>query len=198
MITIKEPIEDIINGAIDSLDIDDTISAWNEYCQRDKDFDGMIYRNEPSFFYENYSEDSMWSLVRHISNGSYASTDNLVCYSKHTGNLNSFNYLCDELSPYDQSSLVNWIIRTYGDNLEEICDFLGVELTEDYNVYTVGDKQYKAVKHDERSGCERCVFNAGKSCNASDLFDAGVLPQCDEDGLGYACYWIEVKDDSSM
>jgi hypothetical protein len=195
MITIKEPIEDIINGAIDSLDTYDTISAWNEYCQRDKDFDATIYRNGPSFFYENYSEDSMWSLVRNISQGNYNSNHNLVCYSKHTGHLNSFDYLCDELSPYDQSALVAWIIRTYGDNLEEIGEFLGTEVKEDYNVYTVGDTRYKAIKCDEPCLCERCVFNAGKSCKASDLFDAGVLPQCDEDGIGYACYWIEVKND---
>ena len=197
---MKETIEDTLNGVLDSMSIDDIIVVWNEYCQRDKYYDSTIFRNDPSFFMDNYSEDSMWSLVKHISHGNYNSNDNYVVYSTQTGNLHSFDYLCDTYCPYDQSSLIDWLIRTYGDNLEEIGEFLGedIEVDEDDTLYTVGDKQYKAVKCDEPCLCERCVFHAGKSCKASDLFDAGALPQCDEDGIGYDCYWIEVKNDSSM
>ena len=194
---MKETIEDTLNSVIDGMDIDGTITAWNDYCRRDNDFDSMIFRNEPSFFYENYSEDSMWSLVRDVSHGNYNSNDNFICYSKCTGHLNSFNYLCDELSPYDQSSLVDWLIRTYGDDLESIGEFLGedIEACEDDTIYTIGDKIYKFCADDDLvCCCNQCCFRQGKSCGASDLYDVGALPQCDEDGIGNG-YWIEVKND---
>ena len=78
----------------------------------------------------------MWSLVKHISHGNYNSNDAYVVYSKQTGNLNSFDYLCDTYCPYDQSSLVDWLIRTYGDDLESIGEFLGedIEVDEDDEV----------------------------------------------------------------
>jgi hypothetical protein len=191
---MKETIEDTLNGVLDGMATDDIIVAWNEYCNRANHMDDYIYHNTPMFFEEHYHEGALYDLVKDIFYGKWDAADTLVKYSQQTGHLVSFTYLSEVVSPYDQSSLVDWLIRTYGDNLEEIGEFLGTEVKEDYNVYTVGDKQYKAVRHDEQRGCERCVFNAGKSCKASDLFDAGVLPQCDEDGLGYPCYWIEVKD----
>ena len=132
---MKETLEDTLNSVLDSMSTDDIIYAWNEYCQRDNDYDSMIFRNDPSFFMDNYTEASMWSLVRHISNGNYNSNDTYVVYSKHTGNLNSFDYLYDTYCPYDQSSLVDWLIRTYGDDLESIGEFLGedIEVDEDVN-----------------------------------------------------------------
>jgi hypothetical protein len=53
------------------------------------------------------------------------------------------------------------------------------------DVFTIGDKQYKFV-HDSGIGtCDKCVFHKKpNSCKASDLFDSGVLPQCDADGIG--------------
>ena len=125
---MKETLEDTLNGVLDSRATDDIIVAWNEYCQRDNDYDSMIFRNDPSFFMDNYSEYSLWGLVTHISQGNYNSSDNYVVYSKQTGNLNSFNYLCDTYCPYDQSALVDWLIRTYGDNLKEIGEFLGTDI----------------------------------------------------------------------
>ena len=197
---MKETLEDTLNGVLDGMSTDDIIVAWNEYCQRDKDQDSTIFRNDPSFFMDNYSETSMWSLVRHISNGNYNSNDTYVVYSKQTGNLNSFDYLCDDFCPYDQSSLVDWLIRTYGDDLEEIGEFLGedIEVDEDDTIYTVGDKTYQFCADDDLvCCCNQCCFHQGKSCGASDLYDVGALPQCDEDGIGNG-YWIEVKNDSSM
>lgn len=195
---MKEAIEDTLNGVIDGMATDDIIVAWNEYCQRDNDYDSMIFRNDPSFFMDNYTEDSMWSLVKHISHGNYNSNDDYVVYSKQTGNLNSFDYLCDDFCPYDQSSLVDWLIRTYGDDLESIGEFLGedIEVDEDDTLYTVGNKTYKYCADDDLvCCCNKCCFHQGKSCGASDLFDVGALPQCDEDGIGYSGYWIEVKND---
>lgn len=195
---MKETIEDTLNGVLDSMSIDDIIVVWNEYCQRDNDYDATIFRNDPSFFMDNYTEDSMWSLVKHISHGNYNSNDNYVVYSKQTGNLNSFDYLCDTYCPYDQSSLVDWLIRTYGDNFEEIGKFLGedIEVDEDDTIYTVGDKTYQYCADDDLvCCCNKCCFHQGKSCGASDLYDVGALPQCDEDGIGYSGYWIEVKND---
>lgn len=195
---MKETIEDTLNGVLDSTPIDDIIVAWNEYCQRDNDYDDTIFRNDPSFFMDNYSRESILDLVRNISNGNYNSNDNYVVYSKQTGNLNSFNYLCDDYCPYDQSSLVDWLIRAYGDNLEEIGDFLGVdiEVDEDDTIYTVFDKTYKFCTEDDLvCCCDKCCFRQGKCCGASDLYDIGALPQCDEDGIGYNGYWIEVKDE---
>ena len=198
---MKETIEDTLNGVLDGMATDDIIYAWNEYCHHDNDCDSMIFRNDPSFFIDNYTEDSMWSLVKHISHGNYNSNDAYVVYSKQTGNLNSFDYLCDTYCPYDQSSLVDWLIRTYGDDLESIGEFLGedIEVDEDDTVYTVGDKTYKYYADDDLvCCCNKCCFHQGKNCGASDLYDVGALPQCDEDGIGYSGYWIEVKNDSSM
>lgn len=194
---MKETIEDMLNGVLDGMSIDDIIVAWNEYCQRDKDIDDMIFPNDPSFFMNNYTEDSMWSLVKHISNGNYNSNDNYVVYSKQTGNLNSFNYLCEDYCPYDQSSLVDWIIRTYGDDLKSIGEFLGedIEVDEDDTIYTVSDKTYKYCADDDLvCCCNKCCFHQGKSCGASDLYDVGALPQCDEDGIRYNGYWMEMKN----
>ena len=195
---MKETLEDTLNGVLDGMSTDDIVDAWNEYCQRDKYYDDMIYRNDPSFFMDNYTKESMWSLVKHISHGNYNSNDNYVVYSKQTGNLNSFDYLCDTYCPYDQSSLVGWLIRTYGDNLEEIGEFLGedIEVDEDDTVYTVGDKTYQYCADSDLVGCcNKCCFCRGVACGAYDLYDVGALPQCDEDGIGYNGYWIEVKND---
>ena len=195
---MKETLEDTLNGVLDGMATDDIIVVWNEYCSRADYMDDTIFRNDPSFFMDNYSEDSMWSLVKHISHGNYNSNDNYVVYSKQTGNLNSFDYLCDDHCPYDQSSLVGWLIRTYGDDLESIGEFLGedIEVGEDDTVYTVGDKTYKYCADDDLvCCCNKCCFRQGESCGASDLYDCGVLPQCDEDGMGYSGYWIEVKND---
>jgi hypothetical protein len=195
---MRETIEDTLNGVLDDMETDDIIVVWNEYCTRANYMDDTIFRNDPSFFMDNYSEDSMWSLVKHISHGNYNSNDNYVVYSKQTGNLNSFDYLCDTYCPYDQSSLVNWLIRTYGDDLESIGEFLGedIEVEEDDTIYNVGDKTYQFCADDDLvCCCDKCCFRQGKNCGASDLYDCGALPQCDGDGIGYNGYWIEVKND---
>lgn len=62
------------------------------------------------------------------------------------------------------------------------------------NVFTVGDTQYKFVPDLGFGTCEKCVFRKKPhSCKASDLFDSGVLPQCDADGIGEG-YFIKCDD----
>ena len=194
---MKETLEDTLNGVLDGMSISKTIGAWNEYCNQANYMDDYIYRNNPDFFIDNYAKESVWDLIRHISNGNYNSNHDYMVYSKHTGNLNSFDYLCDDYCPYDQSALVGWLIRTYGDDLESIGEFLGedIEVAEDDTIYTVGDKTYQFIADDDLvCSCNKCCFHQGKSCGASDLYDAGILPQCDGDGMGYNGYWVEVKD----
>jgi hypothetical protein len=51
--------------------------------------------------------------------------------------------------------------------------------------FTVGNKEYVFQPYEGSDACNRCVFHKKPhSCKASDLFDSGVLPQCDEDGIG--------------
>lgn len=53
------------------------------------------------------------------------------------------------------------------------------------DVFTVGDNKYRFVPDSGFGTCEKCVFRKKPhSCKASDLFDSGVLPQCDADGIG--------------
>lgn len=199
---MKETIEDTINGVLDGMSTDDIIDAWNEYCNRAKYMDDYIYRNGAAFFFENYSLDDAKSVERMITDvcsGGYSPNDNYVKFSTQTGLPVSFDYLSQDVSPYDQSSLVDWLIRTYGDDLESIGEFLGedIEVDEDDDtIYTVGDKTYQFCADDDLvCCCNKCCFHQGKSCGASDLYDVGALPQCDEDGIGYSGYWIEVKND---
>lgn len=59
------------------------------------------------------------------------------------------------------------------------------------DVFTVGGKHYRFVPDSGFGTCEKCVFRKKPhSCKASDLFDSGVLPQCDADGIGDG-YFIE-------
>lgn len=192
----KETIEDKINAALDATPTDELVSVWNEYCNKANYMDDYIYYNTPMFFEENYHEGSLYDLVKDIFYGKYVVADHYIKWSQQTGHLDSFDYLSDANSPYDQSSLVDWLIRTYGDDLESIGDFIGVDLTEDEDTdYTVGDRTYRFVRDAETPhSCDKCCFNRGKCCAASDLYDIGALPQCDEDGMGYNGYWIEVKD----
>ena len=195
---MKETIENTLNSVLDGMSKDDIIVAWNEYCQRANHMDDYIYHNTPMFFEEHYHEGALYDLVKDIFYGRWDAADTLVKYSQQTGHLVSFTYLAEDVSPYDQSSLVDWLIRTYGDNLEEISEFLGedIEVGEDDTVYTVGDKTYQYCADDDLvCCCNKCCFHQGKSCGASDLYDVGALPQCDEDGIGYSGYWIEVKDE---
>ena len=194
---MKETIEDTLNGVLDGMATDDIIRVWNNYCDR-ANYDDYIYPNTPMFFEEHYHEGTLYDLVKDIFYGRWNASDTLVKYSQQTGHLVSFTYLSEDVSPYDQSSLVDWLIRTYGDNLEEIGEFLGedIEVGEDDTVYTVGDKTYQYCADDDLvCCCNKCCFHQGKSCGASDLYDVGALPQCDEDGIGYSGYWIEVKDE---
>lgn len=65
----------------------------------------------------------------------------------------------------------------------------------DDRTFSVGDVTYRFVPCDMRS-CSNCCFCSLKhGCGASDLFDAGVLPQCDEDGIGYNGYYEEVTNE---
>lgn len=53
------------------------------------------------------------------------------------------------------------------------------------DVFTIGDRKYRFVPDSGFGTCEKCVFRKKPhSCKASDLFDSGVLPQCDADGMG--------------
>ena len=198
---MKETIEDKINAALDATPTDDLVSIWNEYCNKANCMDNYIYYNTPMFFEENYHEGALYDLVKDIFYGRWYSSATFVKYSQQTGHLVSFDYLSQDVSPYDQSSLVDWLIRTYGDDLESIGEFIGADFFyEDDNIYNVGDKQYRYCKDDNLACyCDKCCFNRnGNVCGASDLFDVGVLPQCDEDVMGYRGYcllWIEVKND---
>lgn len=198
---MKGTLEDTLNGVLNGMSTDDIIDAWNEYCSRANYMDDYIYHNTPMFFEEHYHEGALYDLVKDIFYGRWDASDTFVKFSQQTGHLVSFTYLSEDVSPYDQSSLVDWLIRTYGDNLEEIGEFLGEEIEvddddDDDTIYTVGDKTYQFCTDDETPHfCDKCCFRQGKSCGASDLFDVGVLPQCDEDGMGYRGYWIEVKND---
>lgn len=65
------------------------------------------------------------------------------------------------------------------------------------DVFTIGDRNYRFVPDSSFGTCEKCVFRKKPhSCKASDLFDSGVLPQCDADGIGEG-YFIEINKDSS-
>lgn len=96
------------------------------------------------------------------------------------------------------NQLVDWLIRTYGNDLESIGEFLGedIKVDKDDTVYTVCDKIYKYYADEDLvCCCDKCCFSQGKSCGASDLYDVGALPRCDRYGMGYNGYWIEVKND---
>lgn len=131
---MKETIEDTLNGVLDSMSADDIIVAWNEYCNRANYMDDYIYRNGAAFFFENYNiEDakSVESMITDICNGGYCPNDNYVKFSTQTGLPVSFDYLLQDISPYDQSALVDWLIRVYGDDLESIGEFLGEDIEVD-------------------------------------------------------------------
>ena len=193
---MKQTIEDTLNGVLDGMAKDDIIRVWNIYCDRANYTDDYIYPNTPMFFEEHYHEGALYDLVKDIFYGRWNASDTLVKYSQQTGHLISFTYLSEDVSPYDQSALVDWLIRTYGDDIESIGEFLGEDITvDDDAIYTVGNKTYKFCA-DDLFCCDKCCFNQGKCCGASDLYDAGALPQCDEDGMGYDGYWIEIKDNN--
>lgn len=196
---MKETTEDIINGVLDGMSIDGIIRVWNKYCNRASYEEEYIYHNTPMFFEEHYHEGALYDLVKDIFYGRWDASDTFVKYSQQTGHLVSFTRLSEDVSPYDQSSLVGWLIRVYGDDLESIGEFLGEDIEvdeEDDTIYTVGDRTYQFCADDDLvCYCDKCCFHrGGNMCGASDLFDADVLPQCDEDGIGYRGYWIEVKD----
>lgn len=65
--------------------------------------------------------------------------------------------------------------------------------------YTVGDKKYLFRFSNERGVCEKCAFHKKPhSCKASDLFDSGVLPQCDSDGIGDGYYVLMTGDNIKL
>lgn len=65
--------------------------------------------------------------------------------------------------------------------------------------YTVGDKKYLFKFSNERGACEKCAFHKKPhSCKASDLFDSGVLPQCDSDGIGDGYYVLMTGDNIKL
>lgn len=62
----------------------------------------------------------------------------------------------------------------------------------DLDIFTLGGEAYAvAVPCSGKSCCDKCMFSVpGKhECKAGNLMDAGVLPVCDEDGIGYNCYY---------
>lgn len=156
---MKETLEDTLNGVLDGMATEDIIVAWNEYCNHANYMDDYIYHNTPMFFEEHYHEGALYDLVKDIFYGRWNASDTLVKYSQQTGHLVSFTYLSEDASPYDQSSLVDWLIRTYGDDLESIGEFLGedIEVDEGDTIYTVGDKTYKFCADDLFCCDNKCV-----------------------------------------
>lgn len=127
MLTNQEVI-DRISLALDMSSDEELFQIWNEYCRQSNCLDDEIFRNTTDFFAEHYTDSDLWILIKNIVNGSYRSSDRYLKYSLCTGNIVSFEYITDVASPYDQSSLVGWLMRNHGDDMKFISDFIGCNI----------------------------------------------------------------------
>jgi hypothetical protein len=194
--TLKHCIKDALSTASPHT----LINAWNTFCTETNDDSGIIYYNNPRTFHALYDGSCpSQDIVKDIVEGSYRSDDHFFRYSGCTGRIVSFDALTDASSSYDADDLADWLVRAYHDDIDEINALLECSISDDYrnSVFTVGDRTFKAIAYAGKC-CDKCYFHYRLECQACNLFDCNVLPQCDEDGIGYRCYYVEVKNDCSL
>lgn len=101
-----ERVEKII-ACLNNLDTQTLINAWNEYCD-DENPDDRIYDNDEHFLNEMFENAD--AAVRAACYGEYNYADNLVVINAY-GNLDSFNYIGEENSPFSEDTLADWLDR---------------------------------------------------------------------------------------
>lgn len=77
------------------------LTLWNNYSE-----DEQIHDNDSEFF-ATFFEDG-YSIARAIWAGNYVFTDNYVFFNR-MGNLETFNNLTDENSPFHLDSLISFV-----------------------------------------------------------------------------------------
>ena len=121
---LKERVEEIVSSWRDST----AVENWNEYCENESYYDDRIEYNDIDELLCNCTKPS--EVLDKISSD-YDMQDDYAVFTIY--GLESFNYLEDSSSPYDISTMVDYIIENqecFGDyDLEELFE---EEVDEDY------------------------------------------------------------------
>lgn len=116
-----------IRQAIVDLDNDDMRALWNEYCESNNyyddyieynDIDELLYGRKPS------------EVLNAVDRDNYNQSDR-YCVVDGWGEYISFDYVDDDKSPFDLSSLAQWIY----DN-EDACGYLDEDELTDHFAYS--------------------------------------------------------------
>ena len=112
---LKERVEEIVSSWRDST----AVENWNEYCENEFYYDDRIEYNDIDELLCGYTKPS--EVLDKISSD-YDMQDDYAVFTIY--GLESFNYLEDSSSPYDISTMVDYIIENqecFGDSdLEEL------------------------------------------------------------------------------
>jgi len=94
-----------IKAEIENLDTDNMRELWNEYCDNNNYYDDWIEYNEPDDLFYGYSPSE---ILNRIDFGNYNQSDR-YCALDGYGQYFSFDYVDDNVSPFDLDSLAQWI-----------------------------------------------------------------------------------------
>lgn len=98
----KKRIKEYLQSAEENIIVD----AWNDWMESYNN-ERCIYLNDEDFFNTYYSNDVM-QAIRATHYGNYQYLDDYICFNNR-GNLDTFNYLSDENSPYNEDELCDYI-----------------------------------------------------------------------------------------
>lgn len=98
----KEKLVELFRNTMDE---DDLMELWNEYCDQVCHYDEKVFINDEYFFEENFS--SIYEAVERVTSGSYSTCDSFVKFDIY-GDLESFYYVSEEV---DLDSLADWLFE---------------------------------------------------------------------------------------
>ena len=98
-------IESKVREAVDNLDEYDKVGLWNEYCDDNQYYDERIYGNDIDELLYGLKPSE---VLNAIDLDNYSENDDYVVESIY--GYRSFNYFSDDNSPYDEDSLVEYIM----------------------------------------------------------------------------------------
>ena len=103
-----------LSNIVSSLDDSEIISMWNEIANGDN----WIYSNDEYELDTVFDGQKPSDIIRTIFFGDYRYNDNYFCFNGYA-NLDSFDYVDDKNSPYDEDMLIDYIIENEALGLQE-------------------------------------------------------------------------------
>lgn len=104
-----EAYREQIEAILSEMRTPELISAWNQFCYDNDNYEDVIFDNDESELDEQLSGYSAYEVLCRVHYGDYDLSDNYAYWNAY-GNLASFDFADEEKSPIDITEMVDYII----------------------------------------------------------------------------------------